>query len=263
MPSTITIEDAQNQPWLAMVHGMSQDHRYFSKQVERFRPHYRILLIDLPGHGLSSMMHGPYGHLEFARHVEQILDTPTVAPVHYWGTHTGGTVGVLLGLERPSLFRSLLLESPSVPGQNPKIVTELLSAARAKAREAGIEAALEQWWQSSCWFDQIRANPDQCRAAEHLEIVSEFSGQPWIEEADTKPVPALSPATSAPPSLIYQGEFDHPDFGEAARDVCRLLVGSEHQVLPGLGGFPAWEAPDEVNAVAAQLFLDTDRRLAS
>ncbi|MBC8240859.1 MAG: hypothetical protein H8E30_10340, partial [Alphaproteobacteria bacterium] len=47
-------EPGAKSAWLVMVHGMSQDHRVFSAQVEAFKDRHPILLIDLPGHGLSA-----------------------------------------------------------------------------------------------------------------------------------------------------------------------------------------------------------------
>ncbi|MBT5809633.1 MAG: hypothetical protein HOI19_04625 [Rhodospirillaceae bacterium] len=53
-------------PWLALVHGMAQDSRVFDAQVKAFRDRFRILLIDLPGHGLSADLPGPFGQAEMA-----------------------------------------------------------------------------------------------------------------------------------------------------------------------------------------------------
>ena len=54
-----TLEDGPAKAaWLVMVHGMSQDRRVFASQVAAFRTDYRIVLIDLPGHGLSSGLPG-------------------------------------------------------------------------------------------------------------------------------------------------------------------------------------------------------------
>lgn len=258
MSSIITIEDAENRPWLVMVHGMSQNHRYFGKQVEAFKSLYRILLIDLPGHGLSSALGGPFGHIEFAAHVERILDTPRFGSVHYWGTHTGGTVGVLLGLRRPDLIRSLLLEAPSVPGQNPPIVTSLIARAQNLARTESVGAALDFWWNKSPWFDSIRENPARYRAAEHCAMVSEFDARPWIETTNSAPVDNLIPANCQRPVMIYQGEHDHPEFFKSSSEVGKLLLGAQFKSLPGLGGFPAWESPKAVNAVAWEFLSGVD-----
>ncbi len=45
---------APDAPWITMVHGVSQNRRVFSAQVAAFGEDYRLLLIDLPGHGLSA-----------------------------------------------------------------------------------------------------------------------------------------------------------------------------------------------------------------
>lgn len=250
MSSTISIEEATDRPWIVMVHGMSQDHRHFARQIEAFRAHFRILLIDLPGHGLSSNLGGPFGHAEFAAHVVQLLDTPRFGQVHYWGTHTGGTIGVMLGLRRPDLLRSLLLESPLVPGSNPPVVSALLSEARARARNLGVAAAIDYWWREGCWFDQVRDAPVTCRAAEQRAIINGFSGTPWLDETPAAEIDDLVPAETPLPALVYQGTLDHSDFVVAAEEVCRLLPGSEHRVIPKLGGFPSSEDPHRINALA-------------
>lgn len=80
----ITVTDAPDTaPWLIMVHGMTQDHRVFSSQVVAFKEQYRILLIDLPGHGLSTYVPGPYGHVEMMEHVRRIWDQAAIAPAHF------------------------------------------------------------------------------------------------------------------------------------------------------------------------------------
>jgi pimeloyl-ACP methyl ester carboxylesterase len=72
-----TVLDAPGDaPWLVMVHGMSRYHRVFSAQVQAFRRDHRILLVDLPGHRLSSDIPGPYGHVEMAAHVDAAWTTP-------------------------------------------------------------------------------------------------------------------------------------------------------------------------------------------
>lgn len=256
MSSTIEITDAKDKPWVVMVHGMSQNHRYFDKQVEAFRSRYRILLIDLPGHGLSSEEVGPYGHAEFTQHVEQILGNVRGDQVHYWGTHTGATVGVLLSIRRPDLFRSLILEAPTVPGENPQIVTSLISGAQRRAQYESFDAALDYWWLNSPWFDLMRLHPGRYRAVEHRAMVLEFSGRPWTETAPSAPVGDLAPATARTPTLVYQGEHDHPEFFASAQDVCGLLPGARYEIVSGLGGFPAWEGPEEINALVAE-FLNS------
>ncbi len=251
-------------PWIVMVHGLSQDHRVFSSQVEAFQADYRILLVDLPGHGLASAIGGPFGHVEFADHVERTLAGHAVEDIHYWGTHTGATIGLLLAANNPGLFRSLVLESPLIPGANPPVVLENISRAKAAVERDGLAAALTEWWQEGCWFDHMRANPQSCRAEEHRRIVQDFGGRPWTDSARPAAVTGIETllAELTAPALVYNGVTDHPDFIAAARTIAGLMPNAVQATIPNAGGFPAWENPDEVNRLVAGFISRMDRSAA-
>ncbi|MEL6375497.1 MAG: alpha/beta fold hydrolase, partial [Pseudomonadota bacterium] len=142
-------------PWLVMVHGMSQNRLVFDRQVERFSASYRILLIDLPGHGLASDHTGPFGHSEYANHVARCLNENGVKQFHYWGTHTGTASGLLNAVATPDRFLSLLLEGPVLPGQNVECVTRELTRARTLAATKGVPAAIAAWWSEAPWFEYM------------------------------------------------------------------------------------------------------------
>ena len=240
-------------PWLVMVHGMSQDRRVFSAQVAAFQAGYRILLIDLPGHGLSAAVPGPFGHIELAARVAGAMDNADVSDCHYWATHTGTSLGLILAAETPRRFCSLILEGAVVPGHAMPSVDAELRRARDTARSRGIAAARRQWFDEAPWFDVMRRRPEQCRAAEHRAIVSEFPGAPWLDgggSAAVTPIDARLAALDVP-LLLYNGEHDVVDFVAAAGRLAELLPGAQRATIPDAGGFPAWEFPDRVNPLVA------------
>ncbi len=106
----------ETKPWLTMVHGMSQDRRVFSAQIPVFRQDFRLLLIDLPGHGQSGAVPGPYGLAEFAAGVLAAMDKAGVTSTYYWGTHTGSGIGLLLATRHAERFQSLVLEGADTAG---------------------------------------------------------------------------------------------------------------------------------------------------
>ena len=51
------------------------------------------------------------------------------------------------------------------------------------------------------------------------------------------------------PTLLVNGEHEVPDFLPAADELQASLPHASRVVVPGAGGFPLWEFPDEVNAL--------------
>ena len=246
---TVT-EAAPSAPWLTMVHGMAQDRRVFSAQVAAFRDRFRLLLVDLPGHGLSSSLPGPYGLEEYAAGARAALEAAGVERTHFWGTHTGAGVGLLLACREPSLFASLVLEGPVLPGRLPPAVVEMMARVGELARGEGLEAALEHWWEHAGWFAVMREHPQATRAAEHRRLADLFQGGPWLDTRAPAQIAPIEPllAQLRLPVLILNGEHDLDDFQEVAEALMGMLPDARRSIIAGGGGFPLWEKPEAVNA---------------
>ena len=241
-------------PWLVMVHGMAQDRRIFLAQVAAFEQCYRILLIDLPGHGLSADIPGPFGHIELARHVGAAMEEAGISRCRYWATHTGTSLGLLLAAERPERFSAMVLEGAVLPGHVMAIVDAELQRARELARSEGVAETRRRWFDEGAWFDVMRRHPKACRAEAHWAIVSEFSGAPWLYEGEAAPVHPIDrhfPSIDMP-VLLYNGAHDLADFVDAADFLGARLPRVRRETIADAGGFPAWEFPERVNRLVAE-----------
>lgn len=255
MPYGRVIDAAgESAPWITLVHGASQDHRLFAAQIDEFRQDYRLLLIDLPGHGKSAAAPGPYGLEEYAAGVMGVMDRTGVAATHYWGTHTGSGVGLLLAPRQPARFLSLVLEGAILPGVDLPSVTRELERARALARSNGIEAAREHWFNKAPWFQTMREDPRRCRAAEHWAMISEFSGAPWLDDSPAQAVAPVSDRLSSieAPVMLMNGEHDLADFIGVADELERKLPSARRARIPDAGCFPLWEFPERVNPLVRE-----------
>lgn len=258
LPYFERITDAgATRPWITMVHGASQHRGLFSAQVDAFRADYRLLLIDLPGHGRSSGHPGPYGLAEYARSVLAAIRAAAVERTHFWGTHTGAGIALMLAVQHPQLIASLVLDGAILPGTDLPYVTATIARAKQTARERGIEAARAEWFRESKWFEVIRARPTECRAKGHWDLIAGFSGLPWTDTAAAEPVTPIRPALAriAQPVLLVNGEHDIEDFIRVADEIASGIPDAQRVTIPGAGGFPLWEFPAEVNSLV-QRFLE-------
>jgi pimeloyl-ACP methyl ester carboxylesterase len=258
LPQCERIESAgQDRPWLVMIHGASQHRGIFNAQVEAFKGDYRLLLMDLPGHGRSAAIPGPYGFMEYAESVLAGLDHCGITTMHYWGTHTGAAVGLLLAATgQRHRFESMILDGAVLPGVAMPSITTTIGRAKETARSRGMEAARKEWFDRAEWFAVMRAHPLPCRAAEHWAMIREFEGGPWLDTHSPRALESVEdilPGLNIP-TLLINGEHDVPDFMATATRIAAALPDARHQIIPGAGGFPLWEFPDRVNQMV-RLFL--------
>jgi pimeloyl-ACP methyl ester carboxylesterase len=247
------IDDGHNGPWLVMVHGFTHNSDYFEVHVSEFRKDFRILLTDLRGHGQSGYAEGPYGIEEYADDILSILDGAGVKEAHYWGTHTGSAVGLVMALRCPERFLSLVLEGTFLPGFSMPRTEELIVRARTIARSQGVEAALEDWFDHADWFSYIREHWQVCRAKEHRAMLAKFSGTPLLSERIPRQVePVVERLKDIKrPVLVYNGEYDMKDFKQAALCLEGKLPNVQREEILEAGGFPAWENPQAVGALVS------------
>lgn len=105
--ATIRYADRGDGPVLVFLHGYLLSHeiwREFTLPLER---DYRIIAIDLPGHGQSSLA-GPVSTMEImAGCVEAILEQESIGQAAIFGHSMGGYTALALLESRPDLFAAI------------------------------------------------------------------------------------------------------------------------------------------------------------
>jgi pimeloyl-ACP methyl ester carboxylesterase len=252
------VDDAGAQaPLLVLVHGATQDRRVFGAQVPFFAPRLRLLLVDLPGHGASAGLPGPYDFETHAGAVAAAIGHETAGPFHYWGTHTGAGVGLMLAARMPGRVTSLVLEGAVLPDAPLPSVAASQAEAREAARRSGLPAARALWFDTAPFFQHMREHPRRCRAAQHRAIIDDFAGSLWLDDSAPR-VQCFDLAAAAaviPRTLLVNGAADLPEFLELAGRLEDTLPRARRVVIPDAGGFPLWEAPEVVNP-AVMAFLE-------
>ena len=94
---------------LVFVHGLGSSTRDWYEQIGPFAEHYRVIRVDLRGHGRSDRPEGPYHMATFARDVAVLLRRLDAAPAHVVGLSMGGMVALQLAADAPRLVRSLVV----------------------------------------------------------------------------------------------------------------------------------------------------------
>ncbi len=97
---------------VVFLHGVFFGRGTWAPQVDRLADRYRVVSIDLPGHG--DLVDVAYTLASASAWVAEVLDANTHGPVVIVGLSLGGLTSMELSRRRPDLFRALVLTGASM-----------------------------------------------------------------------------------------------------------------------------------------------------
>jgi pimeloyl-ACP methyl ester carboxylesterase len=94
---------------IVLLHGLGSSSADWELQIPTLAERYRVLAVDLPGHGRSPRPRGAWTVEGMAAGVAGLLAALDEQPVHVVGLSLGGCVALALALDYPARVRSLVL----------------------------------------------------------------------------------------------------------------------------------------------------------
>jgi 3-oxoadipate enol-lactonase len=112
---------------LVLVHGLGSSTQDWEYQIPELANHYRVIALDVRGHGRSDKPHERYQISDFASDVIALIEHLELPQVHLVGISMGGMIGFQLGVDRPELLKSLCIvnSGPEVKAKKPRDYLEI------------------------------------------------------------------------------------------------------------------------------------------
>jgi pimeloyl-ACP methyl ester carboxylesterase len=245
---------------IVLVHGFTDSARDWVPLVPYLAAHYRLILVDLRGHGSSSKPECCYSRLDFAYDVKLLLDALQVPKADLIGHSLGSIVVQTFAEYWPERTRRVVLISstggapPNAPAKPPAF--DFAAAIRELKEPIDPDSPfMIAWWDSPTPVD-----PDFIRrqrrdsAAIPLRVWLAVLDQALSARSAYADLQGTLPRLKAPALLIW-GSKD-PIFEEDVRQTLRAaLPAARVKIFEGLGHNPFWEDPRGVAAVIRD-FLD-------
>lgn len=105
----IAWESTGSGPALLLLHGLGGGLVDWEPQVAAFSARYRVIRLDVRGHGGSGKPRGPYRVEDFTGDAIAVLRAAGGGPAHVVGLSMGGMIALQMALDAPELVRSLVL----------------------------------------------------------------------------------------------------------------------------------------------------------
>jgi len=240
-------------PPVTLVHGVGSNLESWDAIAERLARRYRVIRMDLRGHGKSSRI-GTCSLDDFLEDVAMVLDARGIARTHLVGFSLGGMIAQAFALAHPECVEKLALIS-AVAGRTAEERANVVARAR-KVREEGIAsvvAAAEDRWFTEGFHrnhpERVARRLEELKANDHGSYTAAYT---VFAESDLGP--RLHDIRH--PTLIVTGEHDVGSNTRMARFMHERIPGSSLHVLPGLKHSVLVEAPAEIAGLLENFLPD-------
>ena len=237
-------------PNLVLIEGLGYHSWMWYRQIPSFSRHFRTLVYDNRGVGLSDKPPGPYSHTENAADLAGLLDYLGWEQTHVLGVSMGGFIAQEFALAYPARLDRLVLVATSFGGANmvplPTEAVRALTPDPSLSPEDKIRSAMPLAFSSPSWAQE--------HAGEFEQMVAWRLEQPQPPQAAMAQVMAgltfdvgarLGEITA--PTLVIAGTEDHVMPPANAELLAAALPTATLDIIPGAGHLVQIEAADRFN----------------
>ena len=236
-------------PTVCITHSLASDGGSWAEQVPALLAGgFRVLRLDMRGHGGSDPVSGDYSMAALADDVEAALAALSIPRVHYIGLSIGGMIGQAFALahgERliSAMWCDTLPASPK--GADEVWATRINTVKGANSLLPLADATVERWLTAG--FKERR--PSRWQQIRDTVVGTTASGYlgccAAILEYDFVPrLPSLRV-----PLLVVCGENDAGTPASENRRLASLVPGARYEEMAGCLHFPNVEQPDAFNRI--------------
>jgi 3-oxoadipate enol-lactonase len=238
----------QGAPTVCFTHSLNADGGMWVEQmVPLLAAGYRVLRLDMRGHGGSAPVDGDYTMDALAADVKGALDVLDIKKVHYIGLSIGGMIGQGFALANPNHLLSLTLcdTQPSTPPGSAGTWEERKATVRTKGLAALADGTMERWFTDE--FKKV--NPVRWR-----EIRDTISGTtPQGSAGCMSAIQNFNYEDRLPtiktPTLVICGDEDQGTPPDRNQLIASKVPGGRYEGIAAARHLPNVERPDQFNRI--------------
>jgi 3-oxoadipate enol-lactonase len=240
---------AESAPVVCKTHSLASDSGMWAEQVPALlSAGYRVLRIDMRGHGGSGPVAGDYTMSQLASDVAAVLDSLSIPKAHFIGLSIGGMLGQAFAIEHGNRLLSAMWcdTLPASPAGAAEVWRERMKTVRDAGSLAPLaDVTVERWL-----TDAVKArNPGRWKQIRDTVVGTSAAGylgcSAAIQSFDF--VPKL-PSVRLP-VLVVCGADDAGTPPSENRRLAELVADGRYEQIAAARHFPNVEHPETFNRI--------------
>ena len=239
---------------LVLIHGLSATSLIWAFQVPEFSRDYRVVIMDLRGHGQSDKPEMEYSIGLFARDVVALMEHLGIERAHIVGVSMGGMVAQQLALDYPQRVKRLVLADS---------MSHLDTCLRMKVENWGLIAkrlGMEMQARDAMpWsFSSSYINKHYDETMNIIGQVAELPVKPYLQSLDATMVHDVRErlGSIAAPTLVITGDQDILVPRQYADILCQFIPDSRLAVIEGAAHVVSIEQPEAFNSAVLDFLAE-------
>jgi 3-oxoadipate enol-lactonase len=245
---------------IILIHGLFLDHTAFEAQIQEFKDRYRMIAIDIHGHGLSTELDRSMSLDEMAEDYFDLVQQLGIQQAIWGGVSLGGMTSLRIAIRHPEAVLGLLLlntnagkgaekKVPSLAGLNAPLTMRFLwhtQFLKTKVLQAGLFGRTT-----------LETKPDLQRIwVEKMRSISSKSMKNAIEAVLSASSILEQLSAISVPTTIAGGAEDIALPLAASRDIHAKIGNSILVEIPQCGHSSLIEQPAKVTELLGQLLSE-------
>lgn len=222
-------------PVILLHGGLTSVEAWFA-ELPLLAKRFRVIAIDLRGHGRSTLGEQPFTYRLLAEDIVQVMQALDVPSADIVGWSDGGNVGLTLGIYNPQRVKRLITLGANY---HPDGLTDAAQESLGGATPANHSLL------TRLWYKWLSPDPDSWETLWH-RTTDMWRSYPQLDRQDLAEIKS--------PTLIVQGEFDTVLI-EHSRAMVNAIANAKLVIIAGEGHNLLFDAPEQVAEIIDN-FLD-------
>jgi len=229
-PLATRIAGPEDAPAVVLLHAIATSSELWEPQMATWAERFRVVAVDLPGHGASPLTQEPHSLDAYARSVLATMDALNLERWALVGLSFGSSISQRLAVQAPERVRALVLAAGVAYSPPPAQEMWRGRAASAIANGLGdqVEAILERWF-----TPEFRASmPATVERIRRLVLSTSTEGYVAAAEIISTLDNRSLLARIACPALVLAGDRDKAVPLEALKQIAETIPQSRFSSVP-------------------------------
>jgi 2-hydroxy-6-oxonona-2,4-dienedioate hydrolase len=247
-------------PAIIFVHGTGGHLETFNRNVFEHARHFRVLALDMVGHGYSSKPDHPYEIRHYVQHLNDFLTALDVQRAHLHGESLGGWIVAQFAIDHPERVDRLVLNTAGGLNTDEQVMQRVYSVTMNAVRNASLETVRKR-------LEWLVHNPSDI-PDDLVELRYNIYTQPGFERAmenilclqfmDVRMRNVLtdeSLARISAKTLVIWTDHDPTAPIETGKRFVNAIPNAELVVLDRCAHWPQWESAQRFNDLHIDFLL--------